>query len=282
VHGKVFTFRAPAAAVETLRHLGVNCVTLENNHALDYGPDALQDTLAYPREAGIAYAGAGEDVEEARAPAVVRGLPIVGRRWSTVWRGSRMAKKGSVAALPASVCRLDKYCRNGGMAFAHHHGVGLPGVHDGDHGPFRRSLENATFAGGKAAGSGVCALWGQQWTRLPKRRGLRGREVEAETGLRCDLLFGLASHQRSPTEVLLVHRPSLRRLDAPKGQGLRTARFPCSEEQGSLRAMQTRASAMTPPEATSGIASQATFSRNWVSTRRSVSISSLLSPVLNC
>jgi hypothetical protein len=37
----------------------------------------------------------------------------------------------------------EKYCHNGGMAFAHHHGVGLPGVHDGDHGPFRRSLENA-------------------------------------------------------------------------------------------------------------------------------------------
>jgi hypothetical protein len=160
VHGKVFTFRAPAAAVETLRHLGVNCVTLENNHALDYGPDALQDTLAYPREAGIAYAGAGEDVEEARAPAVVRGLPIVGRRWSTVWRGSRMAKKGSVAALPASVCRLDKYCRNGGMAFAHHHGVGLPGVHDGDHGPFRRSLENATLQGEKPQGPGSVPFGG--------------------------------------------------------------------------------------------------------------------------
>jgi poly-gamma-glutamate capsule biosynthesis protein CapA/YwtB (metallophosphatase superfamily) len=75
--GKVFTFRAPPAAVETLRHLGVDCVTLANNHALDYGPDALQDTLASLREAGIAYAGAGEDVEEARSPAVVRGLPIV-------------------------------------------------------------------------------------------------------------------------------------------------------------------------------------------------------------
>jgi poly-gamma-glutamate capsule biosynthesis protein CapA/YwtB (metallophosphatase superfamily) len=77
VGGKVFTFRAPPAAVETLRHLGVDCVTLANNHALDYGPDALQDTLGYLREAGIAYAGAGEDVEEARSPVVVRGLPIV-------------------------------------------------------------------------------------------------------------------------------------------------------------------------------------------------------------
>jgi hypothetical protein len=41
----------------------------------------------------------------------------------------------------------EKYCHNGGMAFAHHHGVGLPGVHDGDHGPFRRSPENGCFAG---------------------------------------------------------------------------------------------------------------------------------------
>src|SRR5215208_3498506 len=41
------------------------------------------------------------------------------------------------------------------------------GVHDGDHGRFRRSSENCRFAGEKAAGSGVRALWGQQWTRLP-------------------------------------------------------------------------------------------------------------------
>jgi poly-gamma-glutamate capsule biosynthesis protein CapA/YwtB (metallophosphatase superfamily) len=77
VPGKIFTFRAPPAAIETLQHLGVDCVTLANNHALDYGLDALRDTLAYLREAGIAYAGAGEDVEEARSPVVVRGLPIV-------------------------------------------------------------------------------------------------------------------------------------------------------------------------------------------------------------
>jgi hypothetical protein len=37
----------------------------------------------------------------------------------------------------------DKYCHNGGMAFAHHQDVGLPRVHDGDHCPFRRSPKNA-------------------------------------------------------------------------------------------------------------------------------------------
>ncbi len=74
---KVFTFRAPPAAVETLLHLGVDCVTLANNHALDYGKEALLDTFEHLRAAGIAWAGAGETVEQAHAPVVVEGLPIL-------------------------------------------------------------------------------------------------------------------------------------------------------------------------------------------------------------
>jgi poly-gamma-glutamate capsule biosynthesis protein CapA/YwtB (metallophosphatase superfamily) len=74
---KVFNFRAPPTAVEALLHLGVDCVTLANNHALDYGTEALLDTFEHLRAAGIAWAGAGENVKEARTPAVVKGLPIV-------------------------------------------------------------------------------------------------------------------------------------------------------------------------------------------------------------
>jgi poly-gamma-glutamate capsule biosynthesis protein CapA/YwtB (metallophosphatase superfamily) len=70
--GKPFFFRAPPAAVETLRLLGVDCVTLANNHALDYGVGALADTLGHLADAGIAAAGAGSDIESARAPAVLR------------------------------------------------------------------------------------------------------------------------------------------------------------------------------------------------------------------
>jgi poly-gamma-glutamate capsule biosynthesis protein CapA/YwtB (metallophosphatase superfamily) len=74
---KPFTFRAPPQAVETLAHLGVDCVLLANNHALDYGIEALLDTFAHLREAGIRWAGAGENIEEARAPVVLEGLPVV-------------------------------------------------------------------------------------------------------------------------------------------------------------------------------------------------------------
>ena len=70
--GKPFFFRAPPAAVETLRLLGVDCVTLANNHALDYGVTALADTIDHLADAGIAAVGAGSDVESARAPAVLR------------------------------------------------------------------------------------------------------------------------------------------------------------------------------------------------------------------
>jgi poly-gamma-glutamate capsule biosynthesis protein CapA/YwtB (metallophosphatase superfamily) len=74
---KIFNFRAPPAAVGTLVHLGVDCVTLANNHALDYGTEALLDTFEHLRAAGISWAGAGKSVEEARAPVIVEGLPIL-------------------------------------------------------------------------------------------------------------------------------------------------------------------------------------------------------------
>src|SRR5919204_2393484 len=69
--GKPFFFRAPPAATEVLTRLGVDCVTLANNHALDYGAEALLDTLAHLRAAGIAYVGAGADLAAARAPATL-------------------------------------------------------------------------------------------------------------------------------------------------------------------------------------------------------------------
>ncbi|MFB9831841.1 CapA family protein [Actinoallomurus acaciae] len=69
--GKPFHFRAPPEAVGVLTGLGVGCVTLANNHALDYGHEALEDTLGHLAGAGIAVAGAGRDREEARAPAVL-------------------------------------------------------------------------------------------------------------------------------------------------------------------------------------------------------------------
>jgi poly-gamma-glutamate capsule biosynthesis protein CapA/YwtB (metallophosphatase superfamily) len=68
---KPFFFRAPPTATDVLRRLGVDCVTLANNHALDFGLVALLDTFEHLEEAGIAWVGAGRRRDEARAPAVL-------------------------------------------------------------------------------------------------------------------------------------------------------------------------------------------------------------------
>ena len=68
---KPFFFKAPPKAVETLVHLGVDCVTLANNHALDFGTEALLDTVRYLNDAGITSVGAGSDVVRARSPAIL-------------------------------------------------------------------------------------------------------------------------------------------------------------------------------------------------------------------
>jgi poly-gamma-glutamate capsule biosynthesis protein CapA/YwtB (metallophosphatase superfamily) len=82
VPGKPFFFRAPPVAAEVLARLGVSCVTLANNHALDYGEDALLDTFDHLASVGIAWVGAGVDEERAREPAVLKAggyrLGVVG------------------------------------------------------------------------------------------------------------------------------------------------------------------------------------------------------------
>ena len=65
---KQFTFRAKPETVSYLNDMGVDLVSLANNHAYDYGPEALTDTLDTLREAGIPYVGAGRNISEAARP----------------------------------------------------------------------------------------------------------------------------------------------------------------------------------------------------------------------
>jgi poly-gamma-glutamate synthesis protein (capsule biosynthesis protein) len=72
VENKQFTLRVGPVAVEALKAAGIGVVTLANNHILDFGPQALQDTLAVLGENGILFSGAGMDLDDARAPALIK------------------------------------------------------------------------------------------------------------------------------------------------------------------------------------------------------------------
>ena len=71
IEGKPFFFRGPPAAVDALKAMNIRAVGLANNHALDFGPQALEDTLELLHRAGIATAGAGLGPDAARSAAVV-------------------------------------------------------------------------------------------------------------------------------------------------------------------------------------------------------------------
>lgn len=66
---KPFHFRAGPWAAGSLAAAGFDFVALANNHALDYGAVALEDTLELLSQHGVAHAGAGRDLAEAVQPA---------------------------------------------------------------------------------------------------------------------------------------------------------------------------------------------------------------------
>ena len=80
----MFHFRgSPARSVPVLAAAGVHAVALANNHVLDYNDPGLHETLRTLDAAGIARAGAGATLEEARAPGWVSievGAPPATRR----------------------------------------------------------------------------------------------------------------------------------------------------------------------------------------------------------
>lgn len=75
---KRFFFRAPPRAADELARWGVHGVTLANNHIMDYGAEALLDTIDHLDRVGIRHAGAGRDLAAARAPArlTARGVCV--------------------------------------------------------------------------------------------------------------------------------------------------------------------------------------------------------------
>ncbi len=75
---KQYTFRLPPEKVSLFNELGIDIVTLANNHALDFGADALLDTCQALDEAGIYRVGAGANLDEAKKPVImeIRGKKI--------------------------------------------------------------------------------------------------------------------------------------------------------------------------------------------------------------
>ncbi|MDO8424602.1 MAG: CapA family protein [bacterium] len=76
--GSIYSFRAEPEAIEGLTYAGFDVLSLANNHAFDYGKEALEDTFLRLKKAEIDYVGAGLNGTEAFSPLIkeVNGLKI--------------------------------------------------------------------------------------------------------------------------------------------------------------------------------------------------------------
>lgn len=87
---KEYTFRLEPERVSMFQEMGIDAVTLANNHALDFGQEALLDSVAVLDGAGILHTGAGANLTEARKPV------------ETVIDGQRIAVIGATRVIPES------------------------------------------------------------------------------------------------------------------------------------------------------------------------------------
>ena len=65
------SLRASVASAAGIKALGIDFLTLANNHILDHGESGLRSTMQVLEETGIGYAGAGMNPEQAGKPYIV-------------------------------------------------------------------------------------------------------------------------------------------------------------------------------------------------------------------
>jgi poly-gamma-glutamate capsule biosynthesis protein CapA/YwtB (metallophosphatase superfamily) len=172
---KVFHFRAGPAAVAVLRAANVSGVSLANNHTLDYREPGLLDTLAHLEAAGIPCAGAGRNLDAARA------VPVIDAG------GVRLGLAAFTDNEPPFAAGADRP------------GTSHLEIHTGPHG--LAQLERAVAAA-RAAAADLVVLslhWGPNMVTSPPPRHRDFARTAVECGV--DLVYGHSAHVFQGVEV---------------------------------------------------------------------------------
>ena len=96
---------AEPAHLAALTRAGLGVATLAGNHIFDSGPNGVEDTIAALHELGIATAGAGMNLSEARRPAVVerQGMTVGVLSYNCVGPRESRATSRKAGAAPLEV-----------------------------------------------------------------------------------------------------------------------------------------------------------------------------------
>lgn len=175
---KGINYRMSPGNLPVLRTLGLDAVTLANNHVLDWGTEGLSETLDGLHAMDIATAGAGRNRDEAEAPAIL-SLPGGGRVLL-------FARAHGSAGIPAAwAAGPDRP----GVAL-------LPDLSDHVLEDFAQRVETTRRAGDRVV---LAIHWGSNWGyEVPERHRRFARRL-VERGI-VDLVLGHSSHHPRPVE----------------------------------------------------------------------------------
>lgn len=98
-------YKSPTAYEKIISELGIDVVTLANNHTMDYGEEGLIDTMNALNSVGVDYVGVGNNLEEALSPAIYE---VSGKKVA-VLAANRVVPRVDWYAGPAKVGQLTTY-----------------------------------------------------------------------------------------------------------------------------------------------------------------------------
>jgi hypothetical protein len=176
---KGINYRMNPDNVPCVAAAGIDCCVLANNHVLDWGRDGLLETLEVLHRAGLKTTGAGRNLEEASAPAIVQ-LP-----------DDRRALVYAFACPSSGV-------PNEWAATADRPGVNLL---DDDSEAAIDQLGEKMVRERRRGDVAVCSLhWGANWGyTIPSRERSLARGLIDRAGV--DVVFGHSSHHPKAIEV---------------------------------------------------------------------------------
>jgi poly-gamma-glutamate synthesis protein (capsule biosynthesis protein) len=109
-HTTGVVFSADPKLIDGLRNAGIDYVSLGNNHIRDAGANGIAQTIDNLEKRGIAWSGAGEDLEQARQPAILEagGVKVAILAYDTIakYYAASVTRAGS-AQMSAAVVKAD-------------------------------------------------------------------------------------------------------------------------------------------------------------------------------
>lgn len=220
--GKAVHYRMHPENISCITAAHIDCCVLANNHVLDWGYAGLQETLKTLKHAGIQHAGAGEDIQEAAAPAV---LEADGRRILVFSIGSPTSgvpRRWAAGDEQAGVHLIEELSEESAQTFAAQvRALQRPGdivivsIHWGGNWGFLIPPEQKAFAHALIDAGGADVVHGHSSHHVKGIEIYKDRPIFYGCGDFLNDYEGISGHEQFRPELTLMYFP---RIDPETGQ----------------------------------------------------------------